>query len=237
MANQASHQDKWEIRVKWLTKTWIVLIAILLISFVCFIPIVRGIWGVEHEVLAQYGEAYVIWHSFFDTLACFLIGLTVLMQYYDLRKREQQFQDQQFQNAFLPYLALFQTQIEHMECGPRKKGRQVLEEWSRILDTEGNIESAPEEKRLKFDDLMAQYGRSVEHYIRHLEVVMRLLLLEHLREDERAKYTVVVKSLLSGEERILLEAYCEFGPNRQLAELIKRFGFLSENAPLGASGK
>lgn len=236
MANQASHQDKWERRVTWLTRAAFVLIAVLIISFFSFIPIVKRVWGDNHEMIAHYGEAYVMWHSLFDTLACFFIGLTVLMQFYDLRKREKQFEEQQFQSTFLPYLTLFQAQIEHMECGPRK-GRQLLETWSEILATKNKTASTPAERCQKFEDLMEQYDRSVEHYIRHFEVVIRLVLNAHLTEADRAKYTALVRSLLSSDEKILLAAYCEFSLDRQFTDIVKGFGFLSASPALTASAK
>src|SRR5258707_345350 len=77
----------------------------------------------EPKQLAERGEAYIIWHSFFDMLAWTFVALALVLQLRDARQRDSQFAEQlraqQFQSIFFPYMTLFQRYIEeHVHCGP-----------------------------------------------------------------------------------------------------------------------
>jgi Putative phage abortive infection protein len=161
----------------------------------------------DHKELAEFGETYIIFHSFFDLLAWAVVITALVLQFRDARERDRQFarqmEAQTFQSVFFPYLSLFQTYVENLECGSLR-GRRVFSEWHSLANTP----STPNTDTIgrACDD----YGAAIDYYHKHLETLLRFILVSEISSKEKRKYFSLLHSQLSDEELSVVTKYCEF---------------------------
>ena len=180
-----------------------------------FIPLLQGVTGADHRTLADYGETYIIWGSLFDTLACLFVGGALLLQWYDLRKRDSAFANQleaqRLQTVLFPFLTLFQQYVMNLEYGALR-GRRVCEAWREHLEHHGP---------LGIQGLMADFGSGVEGFHRHLEGLLRFILLAGLSIREKNDYISLLQSLLSDDELVVVRNYCECKKGESLRGVLR----------------
>jgi Putative phage abortive infection protein len=168
-----------------------------------WIPLVEWRYGSRaSKDLAEFGESYIIFHSFFDMLAWAVVITALVLQFRDARERDRQFarqmEAQGFQSVFFPYLTLFQTYVENVECGSLQ-GRRVFTEWLTLI--RGSHPS-------RMERLCDDYGATIEYYHKHLETLLRFILSSGISSSEKKKYLSLLHSQLSGDELAVIMQYC-----------------------------
>lgn len=169
-------------------------------TFVLFVPLLQKISGIssaEHEKLAHFGEAYIIWHSLFDTIACVFLGWTLRSQLKEARNRDlqfaQQLETQRMQSVFFPYLALFNDHVKALAINQSP----AFVVWMHRLEKDSGDEGI---NRFVHDN---QY--ELLAYLRHLTALLEFILKSKINTAEKSEYIRLLHAHLSEEEVEILK--------------------------------
>ena len=158
--------------------------------------------------LAERGEAYIIWHSFFDMMAWALVALAFVLQLREARGRDEQFvkqiEAQRMQSVFFPYLALFNGYIEKFPVSFERL-RQSLEAHN------GSSHLPP---------VVLTHLHELQHYHRHLRVLLELIRSSAIRKDEKNDYLRVVHAQLSEDQLNIIRKCGEFDLGKDLKGVV-----------------
>lgn len=172
--------------------------------------------------MAKLGESYIIWHSFFETLACILLGATLILQFCEVRQKEAQFdmqikaQEAQFdtqvkahriQSVFFPYLVLFSTYVN--KTFPH--GFDILAESLEKHDDKAELPSAIESNIY-----------DVQSYHRHLTVLVELIGSAGISDKETNDYLRVLHAQLSEAELVFIRGCRKFAPGEELKRVVDK---------------
>jgi hypothetical protein len=184
--------DEWENFVSYAGRHRLFIVAVvftvLVISFVTPFILAKRMGG---DTAAQLGETYIICHSLFDMLACVFVALTLL---HEVVKVKGEREARRMESVFFPYMALFQSYMEHLECGSLR-GRRIFVEWKALFEQN-------QTERLYHD-----YGVTLDYYFRHLEVILLFINKSKLRSKERESYLSLLQAQMSNEELWVFEKY------------------------------
>ncbi len=178
-----------------------------------WVPLVKQHFGTaDPKDLADYGESYVIFHSFFDLLAWTFVASALVLQLRDARERNDQFvkqiEAQRIQSVFFPYLTLFDNHVKSVSVGNftgQSAFRTLRDSFKDASDVEIMIEANV---------------NMLRHYHVHLRTLLTLIHSARIFHAEKNDYLKILHAQLSEAELAVIKGCRSFPVGKSLKLMV-----------------
>lgn len=196
----------------------------LLLLFIAFIPLLK--WSLSaslvsksvnfspanRQIVNDLESSYTVWYSFFDSLACLLVGGALIAQVFENKRHAREVEIQRVQGIFFPSLSLFDAFVQ----------RLALDRTSAFVMWDERLGEEP--SREDITRFIEDNGHQLAAYCNHLVTVCSCILKSGIDPKEKREYLHILTTRLSKEEIIVLKHCSKATELRGLRGICRMFG-------------